>query len=260
MNRESSGLCIIFNMETVGNTSRYGTDIDVERLKDSFGRLGFDVEVKHNPSRRDINNYMNDVKSVNHNRKDSFACVLLSHGRDGHIRSSANEDVPLFEIIEPVKTCESLVGKPKLFFVQACRGTRTDSGMLTDAIEDINSDNLRKLSSHSDVLVSYATIEDFVAYRNGHDGSIYIKSLCYLLDNEGFSTNMTDILNKVNRITVNAFDKSSIEKKTSYYRNGQVVKEKYYYNDRTRRVVNVENTHTENHEETSSDSGQEYVI
>lgn len=58
------------------------------------------------------------VKSVNHNRKDSFACVLLSHGRDGHIRSSANEDVPLFEIIEPVKTCESLVGKPKLVFVQ----------------------------------------------------------------------------------------------------------------------------------------------
>lgn len=59
MDRESSGLCIIFNMETVGNSSRYGTDIDVKRLKDSFGRLGFDVAVKHNPSRTDINNYMN---------------------------------------------------------------------------------------------------------------------------------------------------------------------------------------------------------
>lgn len=58
------------------------------------------------------------VKSLDHHRKDSFVCVILSHGRDGHIRSSDNEDVPLLEIIEPVKSCESLIGKPKLFFVQ----------------------------------------------------------------------------------------------------------------------------------------------
>ncbi|XP_052061917.1 cell death protein 3-like [Mytilus californianus] len=210
MDGDRSGLCVIFNMETVGTTSRFGTEIDVNGLKKSFGNLGFDLEVIQNPTRRAIKDYMNSVKSLSHHRKDSFVCVILSHGRDGHIRSSDNEDVPLLEIIEPVKSCESLIGKPKLFFVQACRGSKTDNGVWTDAAEDISDDNLRKLSLHSNLLVSYATIEDFVAYRNGKDGSIYIKILCYLLDKEGFTTKLTDILKKVNRMTLDAFGDSSV--------------------------------------------------
>lgn len=56
----------------------------------------------------------------------------------------------------------------------------------------------------------YIYIADFVAYRNGKDGSIYIKILCYLLDKEGFTTKLTDILKKVNRMTLDAFGDSSV--------------------------------------------------
>lgn len=59
MNGDRSGLCVIFNMEMVGTTSRCGTEIDVNGLKNSFGNLGFDLKVIPNPTRRTIKDYMN---------------------------------------------------------------------------------------------------------------------------------------------------------------------------------------------------------
>lgn len=56
--------------------------------------------------------------AADHCQDDCFACVILSHGYEGHIKSSRNEDVSLEEMMETIKNCQSLAGKPKLFFVQ----------------------------------------------------------------------------------------------------------------------------------------------
>lgn len=42
---------------------------------------------------------------------------------------------------------------------------------------------------------------DFVAYRDGECGSIYIKNLSHLLFQQGFKTKLTDILTQVTEIT-----------------------------------------------------------
>ena len=58
-------------------------------------------------------------------KADSFILVCLSHGNQGNIFGSDGEPVNIDkDIVEPFdgKHCPHLIGKPKLFFIQACQG------------------------------------------------------------------------------------------------------------------------------------------
>ena len=57
-----------------------------------------------------------------HEEFDTFACVLMSHGRMGEIFGSDGRLVSIIsDITEMFANCLSLKGKPKIFFVQACQ-------------------------------------------------------------------------------------------------------------------------------------------
>ena len=48
---------------------------------------------------------------------------LMSHGKEGVITASDNRDVAVTEVLNIFSRCEALKGKPKLMFIQACRGS-----------------------------------------------------------------------------------------------------------------------------------------
>lgn len=48
---------------------------------------------------------------------DCFGMAILSHGENGRI-STRDGSITLENLIRKVKKCESLLGKPKLIFVQ----------------------------------------------------------------------------------------------------------------------------------------------
>ena len=52
-----------------------------------------------------------------HTDADCFGCALLSHGKEGII-AGTDRLVCIDALLEPIKMSQSLVGKPKLFFVQ----------------------------------------------------------------------------------------------------------------------------------------------
>jgi len=54
-----------------------------------------------------------------HSQRDCFVCVILSHGLDGRV-FGIDGTVTTNQILNPFKgdRCPSLVGKPKLFFIQ----------------------------------------------------------------------------------------------------------------------------------------------
>jgi hypothetical protein len=89
------------------------------------------------------------------------------------------------EIIKPFQINQTLVNKPKLFFIQACRG---DTVMPNIERLDISHDLIRqtsniqtdaiKLPIGADFLYSYATVEGYKAFRNTNTGSWYIQILC----------------------------------------------------------------------------------
>jgi len=78
--------------------------------------------------------------SKDHRHGDCFVCCVMSHGNengvegcDAKVLASGDEQMcPLNDIISPFDgdKCTSLIGKPKVFFIQACRGHEMQSKVL----------------------------------------------------------------------------------------------------------------------------------
>ena len=84
-----------------------------------------------------------------------------------------NEVVKVDELTSRVngKQCNSLLGKPKIFFISACRGKKTDPGVVGLAAGLVAADSSEhekpapRLPTDADFLICYSTTEGFISYR-----------------------------------------------------------------------------------------------
>ncbi|CAN2390894.1 Belongs to the peptidase C14A family, partial [Pristimantis euphronides] len=123
MNYRKLGKCVIINNknfhERTGMCIRNGTDKDAGDLLCCFRKLGFDVTVYNDRSCEEMERLLLNVAQQNHSDFACFACILLSHGEEGQIYGTdgAMAIKSLTTLFRGDK-CKSLVGKPKLFFIQ----------------------------------------------------------------------------------------------------------------------------------------------
>jgi len=54
----------------------------------------------------------------NHTNRDCFAVAVLSHGDDQGILYGTDTTIAVENLIQPIKMCRSLAGKPKIFIFQ----------------------------------------------------------------------------------------------------------------------------------------------
>ena len=84
------------------------------------------------------------------------------------------------DIASNLMDCPSLKGKPKMLFVQACRGSKRDGGALVPAKEQ-QVLLVFRIPKRADIFFGFATSPDFVAftekYKNNRS-SPYIETLC----------------------------------------------------------------------------------
>jgi len=66
---------------------------------------------------------MVSVADRNHSDCDCFALALLTHGDADGVIYATDRTIPIKKLVEPLKSCQSLVGKPKLFFIQVQPGS-----------------------------------------------------------------------------------------------------------------------------------------
>lgn len=140
----------------------------------------------------------------------------MTHGKkEGKIFSSDGEFMvnDLWEHFIGNK-CVTLIGKPKLFFIQACRGSMTDPGLIykpkpkaraLSAPSDMVDSRLMRESQEpyviptlADLLVMYSTSEGYYSFRNPEQGSWFIQALCEEIAENSHEEIMT-ILTGVNR-------------------------------------------------------------
>ena len=166
MNRPRGIALIISNEHFQGNSDlrdRQGNEKDVEHLRELWQFLNFEVIVKSDLESGDIYGVMRNISSMDHGEYDCFVCCLLSHGANGGIYGTDSRLVEIKDITSLFKgvACPSLASKPKLFFIQACRGQDLDRGARfeTDAIEDNPEDAMRNNAepNESHFLFGYAT-------------------------------------------------------------------------------------------------------
>ncbi|XP_074656385.1 uncharacterized protein LOC141909701 [Tubulanus polymorphus] len=193
---------IISNKEFDTSKNRIGTEFDVESLREVFSDLGFEVVVHENLTAEEMKSEMREAaKDYPHDESDAFVCVILSHVRQGdEVIGTDGNTVRVEELVKPFKgdACEALAGKPKLFFIQACRGGERDRGVVADS-EPIDANGGLRIPNEADVLIAYATVPGYFAYRHTEEGSWFIQTLCNVMKDNYLSLDLGRMLTRVQR-------------------------------------------------------------
>eukprot|EP00057_Strongylocentrotus_purpuratus_P033329 XP_791009.1 PREDICTED: caspase-2-like [Strongylocentrotus purpuratus] len=194
MTSDPRGIAVIINIKNFYNNpdleERTGTDIDCLNLKYMFEELKFEVSVHKNCTAAEIEEIIEQQRKDNHSRYDCFIIAILSHGEKGDaIYGTDSNLVTLQYIMDQFGSdrCPTLSGKPKLFFVQACRGEKQDKGVpvlaangaetfqeaagdncplmddenlaqMEEDSADNPASNRKKMPCQSDMLLSYSTV------------------------------------------------------------------------------------------------------
>ena len=111
-------------------SDRHGSEKDVFLVEKLFEALDFSVKTKQDLSREELLQELDDVACQNHSAYDCFVLWLMSHGKSDEVFCSDGETIPIQTLDDMFGDRKTLNGKPKLFFIQACRGTEEDQGVI----------------------------------------------------------------------------------------------------------------------------------
>ena len=214
MKRFPHGIALIINNEEfVRQAEREGTEIDEGNLIQTLRLLGYIVEVHRNRHAGQILEIFESIQERDHSVYDSFICCILSHGKEGQIYGSDSERVELADITSKLtgSSCPTLTGKPKMFFIQACRGKGKEESVRVkpdDARMEPDSDPL-ELPNQADFFFGYATPLGNVAWRDLDHGSWFISELSRILVQHsshcGLNVMITEVNNKVGEYKFDKF-------------------------------------------------------
>jgi len=187
---------IIFNHKTFSTkygahrpTTREGTDEDVKRLCHTFqGLNNCDiVDVYVDKTELEIEDILKKAAQADHSDYSCFVVIVLTHGDESKL-SAYDATYPTKNLWKPlIKTDRpnpTLAGKPKLFFIQACRGAELDPGQYTmpDGGSAYNAWS-KKIPLCADILIAYSSFLGYKSVRNTELGSWFIQTLCECVDN-----------------------------------------------------------------------------
>ncbi|KAG7279549.1 hypothetical protein CRUP_034650 [Coryphaenoides rupestris] len=207
----SLGQCVIINNKNfdrrTGMNQRNGTDMDAGNAMQVFGKLGYKVRVFNDQTVEQIVQVLTDVSREDHSGSASLICVLLSHGDEG-VFFGTNGSIELKSLTSLFRgdLCRTLVGKPKLFFIQACRGTELDRGIETDSGPDYGT---TKIPVEADFLYAYSTAPGYYSWRNTSTGSWFMQSLCEMVGKYATELELLHILTRVNHKVAVEFESIS---------------------------------------------------
>ncbi|XP_051574174.1 caspase-2-like isoform X1 [Myxocyprinus asiaticus] len=208
---------------------RRGGEVDEEVLRRLFTELDFTVSLHKDLTAEAMRRCLEQfAQRQEHAEYDCCAVCFLTHGVEGSIYGTDGQLLELdwvFEVFDNAR-CPLLQNKPKMFFIQACRGEEMDNGVdqldgqertqspgceqsdagreeerLDKEKEEKDRERLRvKLPQRSDMICSFASLKGFstAAMRNTKKGSWFVQELNTAIRQRANDTHMSDILVQVN--------------------------------------------------------------
>lgn len=205
---------------------RKGGEVDEEVLRKVLTELDYMVTVQRNLTAQEMRAYIESFsRRPEHRTMDSCVLCLLSHGVEGAVYGTDGQLLQLDWVFESFDNahCPLLQNKPKMFFIQACRGEEMDCGVeqidgpsrtcspsceqLDAGREGQGDTNLRrrdelgpriKLPQRSDMICGFASLKGTAAMRNTKRGSWFIQDLNTVLRLRSKDTHLADMLVQVN--------------------------------------------------------------
>ncbi|XP_042875930.1 ankyrin-2-like isoform X2 [Penaeus japonicus] len=176
--------------------TRYGSERDVNNLKNVFRKMGYQVEDYQDLGQSETIKVLSDFRSnENLANVDSMFVCMLSHGndRDTFITSDSKKmHVSQVRNMFKDQRCPHLKGKPKVFLFNFCR----DADDLNDRYEEPPDVD----EAPRDMLTLYATTEGFKALRLGHRGTFFVMSLCQTLATRAHNTDMFSMTQRLDQL------------------------------------------------------------
>ncbi|XP_054477598.1 caspase-2 isoform X3 [Anoplopoma fimbria] len=237
MNSSPRGLALVISNVTFDPCAapdldpRKGGEVDDEVLRKVFTELDYSVTVQRDLTAQGMRTCIeNFCRRTDHRTVDSCVVCLLSHGVEGAIYGTDGQLLQLDWVFESFDNahCPLLQNKPKMFFIQACRGEEMDCGVeqidgpprtcspsceQRDAGREGQGDaNSRqrgdlgrpriKLPQRSDMICGFASLKGqricTAAMRNTKRGSWFIQELNSTLRLHARDTHLADIMVQVN--------------------------------------------------------------
>ncbi|XP_006767994.1 PREDICTED: caspase-6 [Myotis davidii] len=194
MDHKRRGLALIFNHERffwhLALPERRGTNADRDNLTRRFLDLGFEVKCFNDLRAEELLLKIHEASTSSHVDADCFVCVFLSHGEGNHIYAyDAKIEIQTLTGLFKGDKCKSLVGKPKIFIIQACRGNQHDVPVIPLDVVDHPADKLDAnvtqvdaasvytLPAGADFLMCYSVAEGMWVFNTNIDVALLAKFL-----------------------------------------------------------------------------------
>ncbi|MCJ8728604.1 hypothetical protein PDJAM_G00006480 [Pangasius djambal] len=234
MSSSPRGLALVlsnvrFEPELSELDTRRGGEVDEEMLRRLFTEMDFTVSLQKDLTVQAMRACIEQfARQPEHAVSDCCVVCLLSHGVEGSIYGVDGKLLELDWVFERFDNarCPLLQNKPKMFFIQACRGEEMDCGVdqldgddamqptgceqrdsgreenldrQNRASEESEGKRLRvKLPQRSDMICGFATLKGTAAMRNTKKGSWFIQELNAAMRQRARDTHLSDILVQVN--------------------------------------------------------------
>ncbi|XP_071476206.1 uncharacterized protein [Diadema antillarum] len=192
---------------------RTGSKADVENIKHVFTQLGYEPVIHQDLTadaiRSTLDAFILRINAEGAHRHSSAAVFVMTHGRQDGILGTDENVVTIKEIMARLsgKRCPALIDKPKMVFIQACRGSNVQEsafdGMVYDenikprasgdgdAITTDNSANIQYdghetdqplvtdgIPDNSDIYVAFATSDGYFSIRHKEKGTWFVQAIC----------------------------------------------------------------------------------
>jgi len=240
MNYSRRGYALILNNKNcdpcTGLKTRNGTDVDAEKLYAMCQKMGFQATVKKDLTCAAMLKEVRKVANCDHSDMDCVLLVILSHGTNGGYVSGTDGDIAIDILTSPFmeKNCPTLVGKPKCFIIQACRGSNFDLGvtLVADA-NDPESKPETVPRTDVDCLICFSTVPGFYSWRHSECGSWFVQSLCKVMEKIGATEEMMRILTRTNHMVAYEFESCTSRTDMNYMKQmpmifSRLVKDLYF--------------------------------
>ena len=234
MNCKPHGWCLIVNNVDFEHLNRRGgSDLDAQKLEDLFTQLQYKVKVVRNQTSKQLKDTLwKFAKLDDHRAADSMVVCLLSHGLEGQIYGVDGVLVSIPDLLALFNgyMAKDLVGKPKLFFIQACRGSDFDHGtdmtdgahisgdlrvkrtteqLLNAAFPTDNAETFvekETLPAEADTLVAYSTVPGYVSWSNLQKGSWFVQAIVDVFSAYAHEEDVVSMLVRVNGKVAREFE------------------------------------------------------
>lgn len=218
MDKSPHGIAVIINNHEFHSNdpnkrpmpNRRGSQVDESNLHALWRYLQYDVHILKNCAASKLLDELAAIASQNHNDYDSFVCCILSHGYSDGVYGADGQQVKIKDIANLFEQTRTLFGKPKMFFIQACRGEDEDIGIFPcDEVQKDGKDESKdnSLPSDADFLFAYSAAPGKASYRSQQHGSWYISILCQVLEHYAHLLDLLSMLTIVNDELSKAYTK-----------------------------------------------------